>query len=380
MPPPVIPDRTSSKRLLETNDQLDTQLSKVREDFKKIKSNLKPKTSFDSEYWAQTVQIAALGKTSSQLELHKAANNYVAVGQKSEEDFMKPPIADPLNVQVKFWESERKVYRTREIEMKLDLLVDISEYEPRTAFTASHIVACRHGQEMMTAIFVLDAKGELFSASNGLMLPTLVEEQFDNGMMAIVPAIKNPSSKAEVALWLNQEPRKYKINFFDNARRALDEDVYDDMSSGKAVPVKFRDLHNQELHFRGNFRPRARYLYFHYCCQVLRNAWSKGANVKSLSTMQGEHRVFAWGTVGKYMAEDQMRAFLEELGHEYKPLMANADPALEIGAERHVFVDAAARQVSLGAKKELKDAGSWSDDDMRVFDDARIGAIEVFGK
>ncbi|PZD27500.1 hypothetical protein A1F96_06672 [Pyrenophora tritici-repentis] len=119
MPPPVIPDRTSSKRLLETNDQLDTQLSKVREDFKKIKSNLKPKTSFDSEYWAQTVQIAALGKTSSQLELHKAANNYVAVGQKSEEDFMKPPIADPLNVQVKFWESERKVYRTREIEMKV---------------------------------------------------------------------------------------------------------------------------------------------------------------------------------------------------------------------------------------------------------------------
>ncbi|PWO28608.1 KatG, Catalase (peroxidase I) [Pyrenophora tritici-repentis] len=440
MPPPVIPDRTSSKRLLETNDQLDTQLSKVREDFKKIKSNLKPKTSFDSEYWAQTVQIAALGKTSSQLELHKAANNYVAVGQKSEEDFMKPPIADPLNVQVKFWESERKVYRTREIEMKVSsknperrsrhvsmqlftsspLGLGIREtmarrrdaknqsdfksevlrqydvvhpdtpnkywnmisrqYEPRTAFTASHIVACRHGQEMMTAIFVLDAKGELFSASNGLMLPTLVEEQFDNGMMAIVPAIKNPSSKAEVALWLNQEPRKYKINFFDNARRALDEDVYDDMSSGKAVPVKFRDLHNQELHFRGNFRPRARYLYFHYCCQVLRNAWSKGANVKSLSTMQGEHRVFAWGTVGKYMAEDQMRAFLEELGHEYKPLMANADPALEIGAERHVFVDAAARQVSLGAKKELKDAGSWSDDDMRVFDDARIGAIEVFGK
>src|SRR3954466_13202479 len=78
--PPNIPNRLSSKRPLQTNDQLDYQLFQTQRDFKKIKKELKPRTSFDSDYWEQAMQMASLGKTSSQIELHKAANNYVAAG------------------------------------------------------------------------------------------------------------------------------------------------------------------------------------------------------------------------------------------------------------------------------------------------------------
>ncbi|CAE7023208.1 hypothetical protein HRS9139_00840 [Pyrenophora teres f. teres] len=427
MPPPDIPTRTSSKRSFKTNDELDFQLFKIQRDLKKIQSDLKPKTSFDSEYWAQAMQMASLGGTKSQLELHKAANNYVAAGQGSEEDFMNTQYARPIQEQVKVWETRQKIYQSRAIELRAGsknperrtrhvfmqlftsspLGLNIKEaiagrresklqsnfkseiirrydltsshprdylwsifsqrYEDADNFTASHIVAWKHGQEMMTAIFGPDAKEDLFSASNGLLLPTKIEKQFDNGLLAIVPAIKDATSKAEVTLWLNQEPREYKMKVFDDGRQTLDSIAFEDYTSGSVVYVTFRDLHDRKLRFRNNFRPRARYLYFHYCCQVLRNAWSKGANAKSVATMEDQKGVFAWGTVGKYMAEDQMRAFVEELGHEFEPLMANADPALNTEADRHVLVDAVAQQIALSAKKSMR--GEFDEEEEEEEDD-----------
>ena len=202
----------------------------------------------------------------------------------------------------------------------------------------------------MTAIFGPEARDELFSASNRLLLPTSIEAQFDSGMLTIVPAIKDPTSKAEVALWQNHNPHEYKINVFDDGRPALDKVPLNRNSTG-GVALAFRDLHDRKLVFRGNFRPRARYLYFHYCCQVLRHAWNRGANAKSVPNMEEQKGVFAWGTVGKYMAQDQMRVFVEELGHEFEPLMENADVSLNTEADRHVLVDAAAQQIAISVKK-----------------------------
>ena len=413
-PPPVIPSRTSSKRPLQTDAQLDYQLLKTQTEFKKLKQNLKPETSFDSYYWEQAMEMATLGRTSSQIELYRAANKYMAAGQGSEEDFMNTPTARPLQEQLKVWETKRNIYRTRAIELKkssknpegrtcrvfmqlftssplglniketiagrrdtkiqVDFRKEIIQryglaspnipkflwnlvsqrYEPASSFTASHIVAWRHGQEMMTAIFGPEAQDELFSAANGLLLPNGIEEEFESGMMAIVPAIKDPTSKAEVTLWQSQEPREYKFKIFDDGRSTLD-DIPLDPSTTDGVALRFRDLHDRKLSFPGKFRPRARYLYFHYCCQVLRYAWNKGAHAKSVPTMVEQKGMFAWGTVGKYMAQDQMRAFVEELGHEFEPLMQNADASLNTEADKHVFVDAAAQQIAINAKKQTGD-------------------------
>ena len=115
---PNTPIRSSSKRPLQTNNQLDYQLFQTQRDFKKIKKELKPRTSFDSDYWEQAMKMASLGRTSSQLELHKAANNYVAAGHGSEEDFMSTQTARPLQKQLKVWETKQKVYRSRATELK----------------------------------------------------------------------------------------------------------------------------------------------------------------------------------------------------------------------------------------------------------------------
>jgi len=419
--PPVIPGRTSSKRPFQTTADLDYQLLKTNTGFKKIKTTLKTRTSFDSYYWDQATEMATLRKTRSQLELHIAANDCVAAGHGSEEDFMSTTTARPIQEQLQFWETKRKIYQSRALELKTTghpewssrrtfmqlftsspLGLNIKEsiagrrdsklqvtfrrdiiqeyglaspnipkyvwsifsqrYEPVQHFTVSRIVAWKHGQEMMTAIFGPDSKEELFSASNGLLLPTVIEEQFDSGMLAIVPAIKDPTSKAEVSLWQSQDPREYKIKIFDGGRSTLDGIAMEYLTTGGTV-VKFRDLDGMKLKFLGNFRPRARYLYFHYCCQVLRYVWNKGAHEKSIHTMAEQKGIFAWGTVGKYMAQDQMRAFVEELDHEFEPLIHNADESLNTEADKHVLVDAVAQQIAISAKKQTTDEEEGEEDE-----------------
>ena len=40
--------------------------------------------------------------------------------------------------------------------------------------------------------------------------------------------------------------------------------------------TKWNDLDGQELLFKSDARPRAQYLYYHYCVAMLRRAWQQG--------------------------------------------------------------------------------------------------------
>jgi hypothetical protein len=79
-------------------------------------------------------------------------------------------------------------------------------YEPMANLTASHLFAVMAGQDMMTAVFGPEAKKELFSPRNALLLPNPIEEMFDSGLFAIVPAVTDDMSKAEVSLWEHTHP------------------------------------------------------------------------------------------------------------------------------------------------------------------------------
>lgn len=79
--------------------------------------------------------------------------------------------------------------------------------------------------------------------------------------------------------------------------------------------------------------------------------------------MAEQKGIFAWGTVGKYMAQDQMRAFVEELDHEFEPLIHNADESLNTEADKHVLVDAVAQQIAISAKKQTTDEEEGEEDE-----------------
>jgi hypothetical protein len=81
-------------------------------------------------------------------------------------------------------------------------------------------------------------------------------------------------------------------------------------------------LDGAKVEFRNNYRPRARYLYFHFCVQILRLTW--GYRRKDAEILKKElGRVF-WGTPGRYLPKNMLQAFVNELGPECEALLEGA--------------------------------------------------------
>lgn len=182
--------------------------------------------------------------------------------------------------------------------------------------TAAHLFAHMHGQDVMNSVFGAMKEPELFSPLNGMLISHYVEKKFDSGFMTIVPRLSDDPTLAEMSLWQNSEPKEYKIRMLD----------FNDSEMNKIIrpesDLTWKDLDNTNVEFRGPFRPRARYLYFHYCIQILRRAWR--ADKKAAEQIKKEFGKGYWGTIGPYLPESMLRAFIEELGHEYDGLLAGA--------------------------------------------------------
>lgn len=67
-------------------------------------------------------------------------------------------------------------------------------------------------------------------------------------------------------------------------------------------PLTWKQLDGRKPLFRSQHRPAARYLYFHYCVQVLRRAWKAGAGQRAVFGLYDEHGKPYWDTPGRYMA------------------------------------------------------------------------------
>ena len=170
---------------------------------------------------------------------------------------------------------------------------------------AAHIVPNKLGQKRMDTIFGPDSAHELFSARNGLLLHTSIEENFDRHLLVIVPDAPIPAD-GPILRW---------------RLRVLDQTVLDQTVPRKLgakdpgpSPITYRDLDGKLLEFRSATRPAARYLYFHYVVALLR-----ARRHNRCGQLQRQTTKFAWATPGRYMLRSMMLALAESVGDEVDP-------------------------------------------------------------
>lgn len=217
---------------------------------------------------------------------------------------------------------------------------------------AAHIFPSSLGQANMTAIF--GTEEELFSSRNGMLIRKDLEKRFDKYWIAIVPHADYTSTK-EVQEWSKSEPQRWMIRVMNpkpqQMRGSLDWD-----------PEKtYLDLDGQELAFRNSFRPRARYLYFHYLVALVKLCYHEDEHEQRTKDQAGKP---VWATAGRYLKESMLLAFVEEIGHE--ELMANAINEGTKGKEAEVdelALEAANAAIELGSRSEEdSDEGEDSDE------------------
>lgn len=139
----------------------------------------------------------------------------------------------------------------------------------------------------MKAVFGETSANEMFSPRNGLMLYFEIEQKFDEFMLVIVPAGPLHSGR-----WKT---------------RILDQSITKEtMLNGRT----YGSLDNQELIFKGNARPAARYLYWHYATAVM-----KMADRKSTRGWLEEMGRNCWATPGKYIRQNMLVSLAERIGH-----------------------------------------------------------------
>ena len=235
----------------------------------------------------------------------------------------------------------------------------LSEWVASEHITAAHIFSHAHGQQLMDTIFEREdpEAGELFSPFNRILMYDLAEEKFDKGYFVIVPYVADGASPAEIALWHASEPKRYKIRVVDKTGHKMNTRIN---SSSARV---WNDLDGEEVTFKTDFRPRARYLYMHYCKTMLRRSWIKE---KPIDVLRDELGKPFWGTPGPYLRRSYILAFIDEMGHEYEELLQGAMKENE--GEKEESVDptalvAANDEILLTCAKGHEGISGYSDDD-----------------
>ena len=186
---------------------------------------------------------------------------------------------------------------------------------------AAHIFPWADGQSAMDEIFGREAKDveELSGIQNGLMLSRYAEKRLEDGDIVLVPDVAENASADEIDKWSSSEPKEYKIRVTNPTAKGMNR-----WHPGVIPPRKtWNELDGKRVQFSSDHRPRARYLYWHYCKLILRQAWTdKGINAEKV-LMKERGKQF-WGTKGPYMKRRMLLAFVEQLGHDHEALMENA--------------------------------------------------------
>ncbi|KAJ9489208.1 hypothetical protein VN97_g4079 [Penicillium thymicola] len=200
----------------------------------------------------------------------------------------------------------------------------LGDYTDEDDIQASHLFPYMNGQDTMDAIFGKTRPEELFSPRNGLLLCRKLERYFDAGKFVIVPDIPNVQENAWVSTvkgWLSREPREYRVRLIDPDWEMKDQRI------SRWGELTYGQLEDRKLRFRSSFRPAARYLYFHYCVQMLRMCWqhsSQGKSSQAAAILQAEKGKPFWGSTGRYLPRNMLLALVEEMGHEYSFVLDGA--------------------------------------------------------
>lgn len=221
---------------------------------------------------------------------------------------------------------------------------------------AVHFFPSMHGQEVMDAIFGPTASKELFSPLNGIIVSAGINYLFNKGFMVIVPRISDNPSAAEVSLWNQSNPKEYKIRILGRDSITYNQTI------APYSPRKWKDLDGTNVEFRNDFRPRARYVYFHYCVQMLRYAWREQRHGQSLKKQLEKSY---WGTPGRYLPRNMLMALVEEMGHEYEKLLEGAtdDEAPDMDEDSEILLATATAQIKAWSPEEIWEDEESDDDD-----------------
>jgi hypothetical protein len=167
------------------------------------------------------------------------------------------------------------------------------------------------------------------------MLHQAIEKEIENGWLLIVPWLgeeveKQPDNTSyptvtQIKAWEQSKVKEYKIKILLHKDNKLV-----DRNIGSKKDPTIRELDGRKLIFLNDFRPRARYLYYLYCVQILKQAWTQSSPTPGVK-MPPKGEILKdtigkgfWGTRGSYMAENMLRGFVDELGHEFEFLMEGA--------------------------------------------------------
>lgn len=188
----------------------------------------------------------------------------------------------------------------------------LGAFVDREVMKAAHIFPYSHGQDLMTDIFGAEEneKNELFSANNGILIHSGAEERFDKGYFVIVPST-NDDSAEEIEAWHKSTAKRYKIRVLDRDAKMMK--LFLPPSAMKDKSKAWVDLDGQELQFLSNHRPRARYLYYHYCVQMLRRLYYQNEHENILRDHLGKR---FWGTPGPYLRKSYLLALVQEIGRD----------------------------------------------------------------
>lgn len=172
----------------------------------------------------------------------------------------------------------------------------------------------KHGQELMSKIY--RTNDEMYTAKNGILISDLWAEYLDTGFFAIVPDVDDLCDRRELRAWQRSDPREYKIKILDFEHEAIDRAThcYDSRT--------YRSFDNHRLTFRSNARPRARYVYWQYCLNMLMRSYSRRTRhpddetSSARSVLEDTEKVF-WGSRGTYTQDSWLDALSNELGRRW---------------------------------------------------------------
>lgn len=319
----VIPIRSSSKKIKkriasrELQDDRRKRRDALSDNIKVARQDLRPKTSFDSEYWDARADVES--KSHQRTILHRQISCDDFSGDSDE--WEDSALNHDLHAQERVHQTRERIFKQHADRLRLNendpdfakkserrgfvelftsspqglgiklaaagrrstklqsALRDDCEkkYKPRPAIGsplvfcsmtgqywhqdmvhAAHIFPHKHTQKLMIAIFGEESKGELWKAEDAILMTNTAEQHFDNGRFVIVPDIRDNATTDEIASWNQQEPKAYKIRVI--ATKTNLKELSQEITLTSDPEKMWKDLDGQKLVFKTDFRPRSRYV------------------------------------------------------------------------------------------------------------------------
>lgn len=233
----------------------------------------------------------------------------------------------------------------------------IGDYVSKERMIAAHIMPSSYGEDLMATIFGVERKDELHSPHNCLLMNTALEKTFDMFLWTLVPAVAEPHTREVLLEWHKAPNKQYRIRVMHPNHDRMKELI--DISGRDQ---RLRDLDGKIVQFRSNFRPRARYLYLHYCMTSIKNSTT------SRIIIEEEKKQKFWGSAGRYYKSNFLVGMSQFMGHEYEYLFEGDDDD-EVHAEGEdapVEADHFAAAALLLQPEPIKDGDDEDEGDMDV--------------